>query len=884
MKMELSFAFALEMTLNQIGLVVSVAMLLLVLWQSRRQRINQLVALYMLTIVFWSGANQLAHLVTIAGQDPTFLIHSIAVGMIISSLGLLILIMRLTNMWQHPAARKILGGASLAAVVFSGLSWLGQTVIYQGLTPQGLFKYDLTPLGYVGLIFVFINYLAAAWWLRRSKQHITRELWLAVIIPPIGALSMAVPTIGQYPIDILAAAVSAIFFAHVILRENLFNPLARLNFELGDTNRRLTQTTDSLREGEANLLAVIENTADAIWSIDARRCLITSNTAFKEFFARLYGLELTPGQDMIAGLPLDLQTVWRELYDRALSGHRFTTEQHYNFGQTTLDMEVSLNPIYNENRQVTGAAVFSRDITARKQADQELAEAKEQAEQANQAKSAFLASMSHELRTPLNAIIGYSEMLQEEAADLQQTGLLPDLEKISAAGKHLLVLINDVLDLSKIEAGKMTLYLETFKVNQLVKEVISTVQPLMGKNDNTLIVDCPPEAGSMHADLTKVRQSLFNLLSNASKFTEHGQVTLRVERSAQPAPATIRFIVSDTGIGMSPDQIGHLFEAFTQAEAATTRKYGGTGLGLTLTKRFSRMMGGDVTVSSEPGHGSIFTLWLPINVTTDDVIAALPPTAPAPRKTVLIISDDTATRELLRHNLTQDGFEVHAAVNATEGLRLARELHPALITLDLTLTHLAGRMPINDAWTVLNTLKSDAELAGIPVIVLTMQDNQAYGYALGASDYLTKPIQRERLLNTLKKYRAASGTVLLVEDDPEMREMMRLVLKREGWEVQEARHGRQALNCLQETIPDVILLDLMMPEMNGFEFMEELRKPPAWRSIPVIVVTAKHLTAADRNRLDGRVTSILQKGSYAFDTLLAEVRQLVRQQLDRTTS
>ncbi len=882
--MGLSFTFALEMVLNLISLIVAAAMLLLVLWQSRRQRSNQLAALYMLTIVFWSGSNQLAHLTAIANQDPTVLIQGIAAGVVLNSLALLALIAQLTNLWPRPRVKAALLAAALAALVIVTLTMQGDTVVYLGISPQGLFIYDFTPLGYVSFVFVFINYVTALIWLRLSPQRASRELWLATMIPPIGVFFTVIPAMGQYPVDILAAAVSSIFFARVILKENLFNPMARLNMELTNTNRRLTRMTEGLREGEANLLAVIENTADPIWSIDTQRRLITLNTACKTFFARLYGVELAQGQDMIDYLPLDLQAVWSELYDRALAGQRFTSEQHFNFGQSTLDIEVSLNPIYGEDRQVTGMSVFARDITARKQAARELAEAKEQAEQANQAKSVFLASMSHELRTPLNAIIGYSEMLQEEAEEPAHDNLIPDLQKINAAGRHLLSLINEVLDLSKIEAGKMTLYLETFDVNQLVKEVISTVQPLIGKNDNTLSVDCSPEVGLMHADLTKVRQALFNLLSNAGKFTEHGQITLQVARITRYDLPVMQFTVSDTGIGLTPEQVSNLFQTFIQADASTSRKYGGTGLGLALTRRFSQMMGGNVTASSEPGRGATFTLWLPVTVMAGQEIITPDFAAPQPRSRVLVIDDDEKARELLVRYLTKDGFEVRTADNAADGLRLARELHPTVITLDVTLAspRQAGAAPEADGWAVLNTLKSDAELADIPVILLTLLDNRELGYALGASDYLTKPIQRERLLSTLQKYRGgASGTVLIVEDDSELRDMLSLMLRREGWDVREAWQGRVALERLQENVPDVILLDLMMPEMNGFEFMQELRQPPEWRAIPVIVVTAKRLTAAERRQLNGSVSAILQKGSYTLDALLEEVRRLVRQQVDQ---
>jgi GAF domain-containing protein/CheY-like chemotaxis protein/HAMP domain-containing protein len=494
-----------------------------------------------------------------------------------------------------------------------------------------------------------------------------------------------------------------------------------------------------------------------------------------------------------------------------------------------------------------------------------------QLEMASRHKSEFLANMSHELRTPLNAIIGYSEMLQEEAEDLGADGFIPDLKKINAAGKHLLELINAVLDLSKIEAGKMELFLETFSVPTLMHDIGAVIQPLAQKNSNRLEVRCDESAGTMRADLTKVRQALFNLLSNACKFTDHGVVSASAGREAADGRDWITFRVSDTGIGMTPEQMTKLFQEFSQADVSTSRKYGGTGLGLALSRRLCRMMGGDITVASEAGRGSTFTMRLPAEVAEpreEARAAATPEAPPASASTVLVIDDEAAARELIQRFLAREGFRVVTAGGGEEGLRLARELSPDVITLDVM-------MPGVDGWAVLSALKADPGLADIPVIMLTIVDDRNLGYALGASDYLTKPVDRERLATVLHRYRR-DLPILVIDDDPAFRELVRRILEREGYAVIEAENGRAALERLRGgPLPGAILLDLMMPEVDGFDFLRRFRKHETWRMIPIVVVTAKDLSPEDHQRLNGYVAKILQKGAYTRDTFLAEVRDMV---------
>ncbi len=495
-------------------------------------------------------------------------------------------------------------------------------------------------------------------------------------------------------------------------------------------------------------------------------------------------------------------------------------------------------------------------------------EARQQAEGANRTKSSFLASMSHELRTPLTAIIGFSEMLLVEAQDAGRTESADDLQRIMDSAKHLLHLINEILDLSKIEAQKMELHLERFEVVNIIREVGNTITPLAKKRDNRLVITAAADLGSIQADITKLRQSLLNLLSNANKFTEQGEVRLAVERFTCDGAACIRFAVSDTGIGMTPEQLGKLFQAFQQADSSTARKYGGTGLGLVITRKFCELMGGSVNVTSELGQGSTFTIELPAEVRKLEAKPVGTSTAVPAARIVLVLSPDENVHRLVGETLQGTGCEMRIAPSGAEGVQLARELRPVLITLDA-----AG--PPSDGWSVMGQLKSDPDLAPIPVILLPLKDGQAdAGFTLGAAEFLAKPVDSALLGRVLHRHLRypPDGHVLLVEDDPVLREMMTRMIEHEKYPVTVAENGRRALELVKQTIPKLIVLDLMMPVMDGFQFLTAFRAHPEWAHIPVVVLTAKTLSTEEHQFLATRTASVLQKGAHIRNDVLQTIR------------
>jgi signal transduction histidine kinase/DNA-binding response OmpR family regulator len=730
--------------------------------------------------------------------------------------------------------------------------------------------------GRILLIALSIMALVAAGliaWLYVGRNIVSRlaRLSSAMLAIAAGRRESAVPVTGADEIGAMGSAVE-------VFRRNAVE-LDQLLAERADAAIKLEKiveqrTAELQRRGEV-MRVTFENMEHGVLIFDREMKLVAWNRQITEL------LELP--ETFLAGEPhfsdfIRFQAERGEYGDVDVGAEvqRLTARSaaHYSTERTRPNgtvLEIRHNPLPHG-----GVVNIYTDITDRKHYENALTAARDQAEAMSRTKSSFLANMSHELRTPLNAIIGYSEILQEDAADKEDKEPIDDLQKIESAGRHLLGLINNILDLSKIEAGKMDIFIEEVHVQALVKEVLSIVKPLADKNENSIEVICPADIGSFRSDQTKIKQCLLNLLSNANKFTSKGTLTLMVAREDDSRAS---FRVSDTGIGMTEEQLGQLFEAFSQTYASTTRRFGGTGLGLAITKHFCTMLGGNVTVESTPGTGSTFTITLP-----DYGVVPATAESPAPgvetadgRATVLVVDDDPTVRNLLAKTLGKEGYRVISARNGIEALVLAREHRPQAITLDVL-------MPQMDGWAALKELKADAQLRDIPVIIVTVLNERGMAIPLGAADFLTKPVDRQRLTAILREHCASpsGASILVVEDDLATREMLCRSVVSMGYVAHAAVNGLSGLDWLgNHPAPSLILLDLLMPELDGFEFLQELRKRPAFVGIPVIVVTAKDLTAEDYRILSGQTERIIAKNQAYLSELAVAVRARLAQQPTR---
>jgi PAS domain S-box-containing protein len=632
----------------------------------------------------------------------------------------------------------------------------------------------------------------------------------------------------------------------------------------------------ALRQSEAKYRHIINAAADAIISLDEQGMICEFNDAAEQLFgftkAEMLGKPLTPVippylRDLhTAGLQHYLTTGQRrlphwsnvELPGRTRDGREFPLEISFSLLEA------------GEQKFLTGVL---RDITARKRVEAELRQARAHAEAATQAKSAFLANMSHELRTPMNAIIGFTRLVMRRTQDILPQRQYENLEKILASADHLLRLINDILDLSKIEAGHMEIHPVRFQLASMIDACVQTMEPIVQSKCLHLVKAIDPTLPALLTDQVKVQQILVNLLSNAVKFTASGTVTI----TARHHDEQLTIAVSDTGIGIPAEALEHIFTEFRQVDSSTTRQYGGTGLGLSISRRLAQLLGGDITVTSCVGSGSTFTVTLPLHTDAPvlDGRTDIPPADALglnrgePDKIILAIDDDPDVIYLLQENLAETGYRIVGATNADEGLQQARRLRPLAITLDIL-------MPYQDGFQLLQQLKTDPITRDIPIIVLSIVDNKALGYRLGAFDYLLKPFDRETILSTLKRVPSSRGCLLVVDDDPQVVDLVHQFLDGEPYEVRAAADGQEALAAIAQYPPDVVLLDLLMPRLDGYAVIEHLRQMPQYRQLPIIVLTAKTLTPPEYARLDQSVRSVIQKQGWDRDTLISELQRILQ--------
>ncbi|MCP4697293.1 MAG: response regulator [Gammaproteobacteria bacterium] len=535
------------------------------------------------------------------------------------------------------------------------------------------------------------------------------------------------------------------------------------NRELDQTNKKLHQEINERKQAEAALehfirqnKLILDSAGEGIAGLDLQGNTTFMNPAgakmlgyqVEELIGRRQHETVHYAKSDGGHYPADSCPINTSVRDGGI--RRTDNEVFWRKDGTAFPVEYMATPMLEEGR-ITGVVVTFSDISTRKMAEAALEQAKARSEEArtaaeaaNRAKSQFLANMSHELRTPLNAIIGYTEILQEDVEDLGYNDLLPDLQRVHGAGKQLLGLVNDVLDISKVEAGKMDMHFETIKLAALAGELEQAVRPLLEKNACTLEIQLGDTVEEIYADFTKLRQILLNLIGNAAKFAEHSVIRVKISRQGPAGCEWIIFSVIDEGIGMNLEQQKKLFQPFTQADASTTRKYGGTGLGLAITRKFAEMMGGRIEVESELGKGSTFTAYIPAQSNLDRAGAAENNQQDQACKTALVIDDDLITREVLQHFLESLGYSAAIAANGEEGLKMAMEIHPHAIILDVL-------MPGMDGWAVLSALKTDSMLMNVPVVMISGMQNKERSLSQGANEYISKPITCEQLAAAMEK-------------------------------------------------------------------------------------------------------------------------------------
>lgn len=632
----------------------------------------------------------------------------------------------------------------------------------------------------------------------------------------------------------------------------------------------------ALAAQEALYRTLIEAAPQVIWVADADGQVALLNRAWHEFSGRTEAESL--GTRWAEALhPEDLPDVlakWERAYNH---GETYSGECRFQAKDGSYQTFIFIGtPVRNDAGEIINWVGINTNIADRVQAEIALQEAKDAAEYANRAKSEFLATMSHELRTPLNAIIGFSEILRDEIL-----GTLNDEQKelvldIRTSGNHLLAMINDILDLSKIEAGRMDLQLEYFSVQEAVTEVNTIITALANKKRIQLVLELSQDV-TIEADKLKFKQILYNLLSNAIKFTdEGGTVTTKLEVLSSALLGS----VTDTGVGISPQDREKLFQPFTQLDASSTRAHGGTGLGLALTNRLIQLHGGKIWVDSEINRGSTFSFTFPLHQQTEQIDVTAPDTSTSEtagslndNRTILIAEDNEQAAQLLGIYLTEAGYRVEYATDGEEAIKKASEIRPFAITLDILL-------PKKDGWQVLREMKTKPNLQSIPVIIVSVTEERQLAFGLGAVDHLVKPIDKEILLASLQSLklpsRDGSPRILVVDDDPQTVRLLSTVLTSDGYDVLKVYGGSEAIETAISQSPDLIILDMMMPQVDGFQVIQRLTGDPRTCDIPIVICTALDLTDEDRDRLNGQIQSIIRKTGNVKEELLAAIKRIER--------
>lgn len=694
----------------------------------------------------------------------------------------------------------------------------------------------------IACIFILIAGTLLTWRVLRSILTPLNGINRAISELNAGAEDVDLPPEGADELGRMSSAVRALQESQAYRRQ----------LEVEAENQRMT------------ILTAIETIPDGFALFDADDRLLLTNERYRGMFSGISHL-LEPGtplRDILFAQASADSEVHGDQTPEQWAQDRLRNHQKPNTRRSEVRISGAWVQVTKSKTPSGGTVAVYSDISSLIEKQAELEVAREGADTANEAKSRFLASMSHELRTPLNAIIGYSEMLIDDAQDAGDDTPIEDLERIKGSGQHLLALINDILDLSKIEAGKMEVYIERFEIAPLIEDVASTIRPIIEKNENTLVTQVNTSVAEMDTDKTKLRQNLFNLLSNAAKFTKAGTINLIVDDGGD----TIDFTIRDDGIGMTQEQKSRLFEAFMQADSSTTRNYGGTGLGLAIVKQFTEMVGGTVDVETAPGKGSSFTLRFPKSLPATDKDAAVADNS-GMRGCILVIDDDPKARQAMTDLLDAEGYASILAHDANTGLELATKHRPDAIVLDII-------MPGRDGWSVLSALKADPALCEIPVILATVLGDRDMGLAFGAVDHLTKPIDAQRLVDTLAAFAGGSDReVLVVDDDPASRALFRRILVREGWAVREASDGVRALAQLEIKCPTIMVLDLMMPNLDGFETLKAVRNRPEFKDLPVVIATSKDLTREEMDWLQANARDVVIKGQNGRSDLMAAIRR-----------